>query len=100
MTEVRKIAADLAPCLCVSEHRPAGPFNDIHHLDPLGEGGPDTPENRIPACGPTHDWAHVIYRSFKKAGSVLPRQTGQPKYAYSLAVRGFNATMKRRAAAT
>lgn len=76
-------------CECVKEHRPTMLEYNDHHIWPLGDGGPDHPSNRVPICPTTHANVHKIYRSFKAAGQVLPRQIGQPRYAYKLAVLGY-----------
>ena len=97
MTAAREVAFDVLPCNCTAEHRPSVPYCHLHHLDPVGEGGPDTAENRISVCPATHDWTHVIFRGFQKAGKVIPRRIGQPRYAYRLAVRGYTRMIERRA---
>ena len=84
-------------CVCVAEHRPQNLYVDHHHIDALYAGGPDTPANLITVCRSTHDWTHKILRAFDKAGGVLIRHNGWPRYAYKLAVDGWQRGVARRA---
>lgn len=77
------------PCPCRSEHAPAPVWTHRHHLWPLYDGGPDTDANVAYVCPATHDWAHVIWRAFERAGEPTPRERGWPHHAYELAVRGW-----------
>ena len=55
-------------CECVAEHRPSSVENDVHHIHPLGEGGPDTPDNRVVRDPALHRGTHRILRFWKKVG--------------------------------
>ncbi len=76
-------------CVCVAEHRPPALELVQHHLIPIYCGGLDVPENRIFICPTTHYGVHEIHRRILAAGAVVPRLTGEPWYAYRMAVQGF-----------
>lgn len=84
-----RVLASKRPCLCVKRHSPMANHNVLHHIWPLGMGGPDTKSNLIPLCPTTHSEVHFILASFVKANKELPRRTGQGEYAYKLAVQGW-----------
>ena len=79
------------PCECRTRHAPSVPWTHRHHVWPEYAGGPDTPANVVHVCPATHDWVHVIWRAFEWAGGPVPRGTrsGWPRYAYDLAVLGW-----------
>lgn len=59
-----------ATCACVSEHRPAPDELHIHHIWPLGWGGPDTAWNRVWLCPTSHANVHVLLAAYQKAGGM------------------------------
>lgn len=75
-----------ARCVCVRRHIPAVLEYVIHHIQPLADGGPDTPENRTWLCPTTHYNVHQWLRWWD---GYTPDQPGPPRgYAYYLARRG------------
>ena len=68
-------------------HWPPVLETEVHHVWPLGMGGPDTAENRVACCPTGHSSIHVLIRSLMKA-KPLPKATREEK---RLAVKGFTA---------
>ena len=64
--------AKLPPCDCVQTHVPAVGDDEIHHIWPLGAGGPATPENELNRCPTTHSNVHIVERLWKRYGSRPP----------------------------
>lgn len=79
------------PCSCVSRHSPRVHRVFIHHVWPLGMGGPDTPANRVPLCPTTHSEVHLILERWTRLGRALPRGRRDSPYGYSVARRGWDA---------
>lgn len=77
------------PCPCRSTHAPSVPWTHRHHLWPLYAGGPDDEGNVVYICPATHDWVHVMWRVFEKAGGPVSRERHWPYYAYEVAVVGW-----------
>jgi hypothetical protein len=48
------------PCTFHRKHEPRSHVNEIHHVWPLGHGGPDIPENRVVICATGHNSVHQI----------------------------------------
>lgn len=62
---------DHAPaCTVHGEHRPRPWDVEVHHVWPLGMGGPDTPRNRVPICPTGHTNVHALLRHAARAGGV------------------------------
>lgn len=57
-----------AVCTCVASHAPQPEELEIHHIWPMGKGGPDTKENRIWRCPTSHCNIHDLERAWYKAG--------------------------------
>lgn len=58
-------------CLCTSNHQPSVLEGTVHHIWPLGDGGPDIPHNLVYICPTTHYNVHELYRAMKKAGREI-----------------------------
>ena len=76
-----------APCTVHATHQPTPHINEIHHVWPLGHGGPNVPENKITVCSTGHNSIHDLLDKWLKAGAspgweVLRHYTtGERKYA-------------------
>lgn len=55
----------------VHKHRTLGAI-DMHHVWPLGLGGPDVEENLIPLCPNGHREVHEYIRHLTKRGGKVP----------------------------
>ena len=75
------------PCRCVAQHAPAPPYAHLHHIWPLGLGGPDVRDNLVPLCPSGHDRVHWAMHRFDRAGKVIPLQMN--RYLWQLAVTGW-----------
>lgn len=86
-----------SPCMLHRRHMPESHVNEIHHIWPLGEGGPDEAANRVVVCPTGHYNVHRLLREWL----LLNRE---PPYAYArsfsfqereYAARGFAAIRRR-----
>jgi hypothetical protein len=77
-------------CLVHRYHRPPVLETEVHHVWPLGMGGPDEPANRLPVCPTGHSNIHRVLRALV-AGKPVPKCT---RAEMRLAVRGFTAWMQ------
>jgi HNH endonuclease len=68
----RTVDPGLAPCLCVTRHAPRARRHHVHHVWPLGEGGPNTPGNLVPLCPTSHEDVHVLLDLYREARKVPP----------------------------
>lgn len=57
-----------APCTVHKRHTPASHVNEIHHVWPLGEGGPDVAANKVVVCATGHNSVHQLLTLWLKAG--------------------------------
>lgn len=96
---------DGAACRCVSEHRPQPLEYVIHHLDPVGMGGPDVPENRVWLCDNAHRNVHELLRAMLREDRLIPLSVfsevytvAVSRYAYSVAAEGYRRVVARRSA--
>lgn len=78
-------------CVCCYRHTPAVLEPQDHHLWPKYLGGPEHPDTLLRLCATTHTNAHRILRAMVKAGQLMPRELGQPRYSYHVASLGFQA---------
>lgn len=53
------------PCLVHGVHKPEPHVNHWHHVWPLGEGGPDIPDNKVVICPTGHMNVHDLLQHFK-----------------------------------
>lgn len=79
----------------VHTHRGIVP-QEIHHIWPLGLGGPNTPDNKIQVCANGHYAIHSLLDLYLKAGTtgLKPHPTGYGTMIKRYARRGFEATMQ------
>ena len=66
-----------------SNHRPTPAISQLHHVWPLGMGGPKDGE-RVPMCGSHHLDCHEAIRALR-AGKPLPRGIGRAELAMARA---------------
>lgn len=57
-------------CTVHLEHRPQVNHPEVHHIWPVGMGGPDVPENRRAICPTGHTNVHDLLRAALKAQGV------------------------------
>lgn len=59
------------PCQIHTQHKPRSHVNHVHHIWPLGEGGPNIADNKIVVCPTGHYNIHtLIDLLLKKNGNV------------------------------
>jgi len=63
------------PCLIHARHIPRSHLNHLHHVWPLGRGGPNIAANRVPICPTGHTSVHLLLDMF-----ILHR--GRPPYGF------------------
>lgn len=56
-----------APCQIHRTHIPKSHINEVHHIWPLGDGGPDIPDNKIVACATGHNSIHDLLNKYRQA---------------------------------
>jgi hypothetical protein len=57
-----------APCQVHNQHAPTTHINEVHHVWPLGAGGPDVPENKVTVCATGHNNIHDLLSKWLKVG--------------------------------
>jgi len=61
------------PCqLHTKTHTPNPHQNHFHHIWPLGDGGPNTADNRVVVCPTGHANIHVLLTLFKAYRGTVP----------------------------
>lgn len=86
-------------CLCRSVHSPHPLELEVHHIWPLGMGGPDVAANKIPVCPTTHTNTHELLRIFMRVGPLTWGEVGAmydvpvSRYAFDLAHLGYRRVM-------
>lgn len=55
------------PCEVHKTHTPQCHINEIHHVWPLGDNGPDIPENKVVVCATGHNSIHDLINKLRKA---------------------------------
>ncbi len=87
-------------CKCSSDHKPGVLENVIHHVWPMGDGGPDDPLNEVYVCPTTHYNVHELYRTMKKFSKEISLyqfsaayDVPVSRYARDLAALGFRRFM-------
>lgn len=80
-----------AECLCVSNHNPNAVQLHVHHIWPLGMGGPDIPENEMILCPTTHAGVHRLIRDWRRHGTEPPWEVRKyfSPFVRDLAERGW-----------
>ena len=64
---------------------------EVHHIWPLGMGGPDVKDNRIPLCSNAHSAVHSFLTLLIKGSGAVPWAVAR-RYGYrirALARRGY-----------
>ncbi len=75
------------PCLVHKRHDPASYVNEVHHVWPLGHGGPDVPENTVVVCATGPNNIHKLLSLLLKNKGVVPAEAkgrytqGERRYA-------------------
>jgi hypothetical protein len=59
-------------CLVHPSHTPRPHINEIHHIWPLGKGGPDVPGNKVVVCATGHNNIHDLLRQFEVHHGEVP----------------------------
>lgn len=73
----------------VHQHRDDVPL-EVHHVWPLGHGGPDTKPNKVSLCANAHSAVHDLLAKMLKAGT--PRLPWLVRIRYGHRVRRLAAT--------
>lgn len=60
------------PCAIHNKHLPASHINELHHVWPLGKGGPDIAENRVIVCATGHNNIHDLLSHFITLAGKVP----------------------------
>lgn len=55
------------PCQVHLTHQPTTHVNEIHHVWPKGEGGPDVPANRVVVCATGHNSIHSLLTAWLRS---------------------------------
>lgn len=83
-------------CKCSVNHQPGILELTIHHVWPMGDGGPNDPANEVAVCPTTHYNVHEMYRAMKKAGREISirefsaiYEASVSRYARDLAALGY-----------
>jgi hypothetical protein len=56
-----------APCDVHGQHQPTSHINEIHHVWPLGAGGPNIHDNKVTVCATGHNSIHDLLNQWLKA---------------------------------
>jgi hypothetical protein len=57
-----------APCAVHRYHTPTSHINEVHHIWPVGDGGPDIPANKVTICATGHNSVHHLLDAYRRAG--------------------------------
>lgn len=60
-------AGTTAPCQVHRNHIPSSHVNEVHHVWPRGDGGPDVPANRVVICATGHNSVHHLLDAYRRA---------------------------------
>lgn len=60
------------PCQLHKKHTPEPHVNHIHHIWPIGDGGPDISDNKIVVCPTGHYSVHDLLSHFKMFMGNVP----------------------------
>ena len=73
MTDVHEqIRQTRQACQVHKDHIPATHLNEIHHVWPKGDGGPDINENTVVVCATGHHNIHELIKIFKAMRGQVP----------------------------
>lgn len=67
-----QIRATTEPCRLHQRHMPNTHVNHRHHVWPLGDGGPDVPDNIIIVCPTGHYSIHDLLNHYKMLMGNVP----------------------------
>jgi hypothetical protein len=56
-----------APCQVHANHTPQSHINEVHHVWPLGDGGPNIPANKVTVCATGHNNIHDLLNKYRQA---------------------------------
>ena len=71
-TPAAPAAQTSAPCQVHRRHVPRSHVNEIHHVWPKGDGGPDIPANKVVTCATGHNSIHALIDMYRKLGGEPP----------------------------
>lgn len=74
-------------CEVHGSHRPAVHRTAVHHIWPLGLGGPDHADNKVRVCGTGHDTIHTNIHNLCRSGDAAQLVGSRTEKA--LALRGY-----------
>lgn len=74
-------------CTVHKTHVPKPLLVELHHVQPLGMGGPDTDDNKVAVCVGGHYSIHTLLADLIRAGKM--RRAGT-KAERALAQQGFD----------
>lgn len=60
------------PCQIHNRHAPTPHVNHVHHVWPLGEGGPDISDNKVVVCPTGHYSIHDLLQHYKMLMGNVP----------------------------
>jgi len=78
----------LRPCQVHNAHNPRSHINEVHHVWPLGDGGPDITANKVTVCATGHNSIHMLLAAYRKVngdpGWEVRRHFTTQERAYAL----------------
>lgn len=98
MSTVRSAHDTDQTCECVSNHNPNPMELHRHHILPLADGGPRTPENEVRLCPTSHVNVHELYRAHVQYEGAVPweiRKRFSP-YIREVAAEGYRRLLAER----
>lgn len=60
------------PCEIHKKHVPETHINHVHHIWPVGEGGPDITDNKVVVCPTGHYSIHDLLNQYKMLMGRVP----------------------------
>lgn len=61
-----------SPCQVHNSHTPHSHVNEVHHIWPKGDGGPNVASNRIVVCATGHNNIHKLIDELKASKGEVP----------------------------
>ena len=79
------------PCTVHNSHYPRSHINEIHHVWPLGHGGPDVAANKVTICATGHNNVHQLLDAWlhAKGDPGWPVRRGYAQGEQALARLGY-----------
>lgn len=62
-------------CEVHKTHVPKSHINEVHHVWPLGDGGPDIKANKVVVCATGHNSIHDLLNKYRQAGGDPAKET-------------------------